>query len=136
MSHDLDGKGPTDRALAAGYDCQADLGDGRYSYGLSENIIEMPRVQMFRGNTAIEYDRTPEEAARRMVRAWMESPGHRDNIMEAGARRIGVGVASKVRTEGKDGLGKCIGRRKTSRNASRSREVLSGSPGLDMTERR
>ena len=41
--HRIDGDGPTDRALDAGYDCRADLGGGRYSYGLAENIAEHPK---------------------------------------------------------------------------------------------
>ena len=39
------GKGPTDRAPAAGYDCCAHHADGSYSYGLSESIARAGRVK-------------------------------------------------------------------------------------------
>ena len=45
FSHRIDGDGPTDRALDAGYDCRADLGGGRYSYGLAENIAKHPKLK-------------------------------------------------------------------------------------------
>ena len=35
----------------------------------------------------------PESVARAMVQAWMESPGHRENILRTQYARIGVGVA-------------------------------------------
>ena len=44
FAHDIHGKGPTDRALEAGYNCRAYNEDGSYSYGLSENIYEYPRI--------------------------------------------------------------------------------------------
>jgi len=40
FAHDIHGKGPTGRALEAGYNCRAYNEDGSYSYGLSENIYE------------------------------------------------------------------------------------------------
>ena len=52
FAHKIGGDGPTDRALAAGYDCRADVGGGRYTYGLSENITKHPRVQNWQGTTS------------------------------------------------------------------------------------
>ena len=99
--HDLLGQDPTDRALAAGYDCRAHNADGSYSYGLSENIYEYPRVQLWMtsyfGFTSQRrpetYIRSEDEAGRLLVQGWLESPGHRKNILDRDARRIGVGVA-------------------------------------------
>ena len=45
LSHTFYGQDPTNRALAAGYDCKAYRGDGSYTYGLSENIIKSPRIR-------------------------------------------------------------------------------------------
>ena len=102
LNHKLQGKDPTDRALAAGYDCRAYHGDGSYSYGLSENIAEHPRVTYWVGTSSgwsgykwspTVYYADAKEAARGLVRGWMSSPGHRANILDRDSRRIGVGVA-------------------------------------------
>ena len=97
MSHDIGGRDPTDRARAAGYNCRAYRGDGSYSYGLSENVAEHPRVTQWMGRGRsyhpVDYDRDAEEAARGLVQGWMSSPGHRENILDRDSRRIGVGIA-------------------------------------------
>ncbi len=101
FDHLIRGQDPTDRALAVGYDCRRYYADGSYTIGLSENIAEDPRVQRFTGSggwvtTNWEptiYYTTEEVAARSIVRRWMNSPGHRANILDQDARRIGVGVA-------------------------------------------
>ena len=104
FSHRIGGSNPTDRALATGYDCRADLGGGRYSYGLAENIAKHPRVQHWQGTTTLgraqwrptAYHKDAQAAARGMVNGWMNSPGHKDNILNASYRRIGVGVSASV----------------------------------------
>ncbi len=97
MSHDIGGRDPTDRAMTAGYNCRAYRGDGSYSYGLSENVAEHPRVTQWMGwgrsYNPVDYDRDAEEAARGLVQGWMSSPGHRKNILDRDSRRIGVGIA-------------------------------------------
>ena len=108
LRHTIAGKDPTDRALAAGYNCRAYHGDGSYSYGLSENITEHPRVKHWVGTSSgwsgyswrpTMYYTDAEDAARSMVRGWMNSPGHRANILDRDSRRIGVGVAVELSTE-------------------------------------
>ena len=103
MSHDIEGRDPTDRAMVAGYDCRAYRGDGSYSYGLSENIAEHPRVTQWMGfgtsYSPIDYDRDAEEVARGLVQGWMSSPGHRENILDRDSRRIGVGIAIREAPE-------------------------------------
>ena len=100
--HVVFGKDPTDRALEAGYDCRAYHEDGSYSYGLSENIFRHGRVTQWEGTswnrvawswrpaTYIVDDR---DMARELVEGWMDSLGHRANILDSDSRRIGVGVA-------------------------------------------
>ena len=87
FSHELMGRDPTGRALAAGYNCRAYRGDGSYTYGLSENIYEYPKG-----------GRNAEGVAKALVQGWMDSPGHRRNIMDRDARRIGVGVVERSGT--------------------------------------
>lgn len=97
LEHEIGGRDPTDRALAAGYNCRAYSGDGSYTYGLSENIFEYPRVTLWTGRfgsySPSGYRRDSEAMAQSLVQGWMRSPGHRENILDADARRIGVGVA-------------------------------------------
>ena len=102
LTHVIQGKDPTDRALAAGYDCRAFRGDGSYSYGLSENVAEHPRVTEWSGVgfsggpttwRPVEFDSDSRAMALGLVEGWMESPGHRANILDREARKIGVGVA-------------------------------------------
>ena len=97
LSHDIGGKDPTERAMTAGYNCRAYRGDGSYSYGLSENVAEHPRVTQWMGRGRsyhpVDYDRDAEAAARGLVQGWMSSPGHRENILDRDSRRIGVGIA-------------------------------------------
>ena len=97
LTHDLHGKDPTDRALDAGYDCRAYGSDGSYSYGLSENVAERPRVSMSRGFPGnmkpTTFDSDSEAVARGLMDQWMTSPGHKTHLMDREARRIGVGVA-------------------------------------------
>ena len=105
FGHSIDGKDPTDRALDAGYDCRAYRGDGSYSYGLSENIALRHRVNLWRGRGSRwwpeEYEVDSKAMARGLVEQWMNSPGHRQNILDRQARKVGVGVA--VAEEGKYG---------------------------------
>ena len=94
-SHKILGKGATDRALAAGYDCRAYSSNGSsYSYGFSENIARHPRVQRYSHIPKIFYADS-KAMGEVLVDAWMNSPGHRKNILEPRAKRIGVGIATK-----------------------------------------
>ena len=102
FSHTVGGKGPTDRALDNGYDCRAYWPDGLYSYGLSENIAKHPRVTQWIGTSLFGvstsyrpdiFDEDSKAMAYGLVEGWMNSPGHRANILDGDSRRIGVGVA-------------------------------------------
>ncbi len=96
FSHTLRGEGPTERALKAGYDCRAYHSDGSYSYGLSENIAKRPRITLFRGIPGnmlpVTYVRDSEAMAQEIVTGWMNSAGHRQNILDPDSKRFGVGV--------------------------------------------
>ena len=96
FSHQIDGKDQTARALAAGYDCRAYRKDGSYSYGLSENIAFRHRVtETIRSGQGAQqvskYD-SDQGVAQGLVQQWMNSPGHKKNILATGSNRIGVGV--------------------------------------------
>lgn len=81
FSHDTPGGlGPTDRAAAAGYTCERR--DGAVVWvGVAENIY-MSGHAAYTGAVAAG-----------AVDSWMDSPGHRQNILDGGYGRLGVGVA-------------------------------------------
>lgn len=83
MEHVLGGKDPTDRAISGNYRCRKYHDDGSYSYGLSENV----------GVISDDVSMSLDEKAREFVQMWYESPGHRANMLDREAVKIGVGVA-------------------------------------------
>lgn len=83
QSHELDGLGPSERGREAGFNC----------HGLAENIVHHYRVRSHVGATAKAWDADSKAVAQRLMRSWMMSPGHRDNILNPRYRGIGVGVA-------------------------------------------
>ena len=103
FDHTIGGKDPTDRALDNDYDCRAYFPDGSYSYGLSENIAKHPRVTQWIGTSSSFglstsyrpdiFDEDSKAMAFGLVEGWMNSLGHRENILDGDSLRIGVGVA-------------------------------------------
>ena len=95
FSHDTpDGLDPTDRAKRLGYNCQKNYGS-YYTYGLAENIFQSYTYSsyMTEGVKSSYTWMTDEEAvAKEIVDGWMDSPGHRANILEKKYDKIGVGV--------------------------------------------
>lgn len=88
-----DGSSMGDRYEAAGYECRAETDDG-YATG-AENIqytYYQTRVEVSNGSV-VQYD-TEQELAQALVRAWMRSPGHRENVLRPfwDDQGIGIGV--------------------------------------------
>ncbi len=88
---------PSDRGISAGYDCTKDSGDYRYT-GIAENIF-MTYVygarRTYHGpdGTRRTYDwKTPEQIVEDVVHGWMNSPGHRANILQERHDREGIGI--------------------------------------------
>ena len=103
FEHIIDGDGPTDRALDAGYDCRAYFPDGSYTHGLGENIALTPKVKAWRWTTTgaltgvkiwsvVSFHRSESSIAEAVVQQWMNSPEHRAGLLKPRYRRIGVGV--------------------------------------------
>ncbi len=107
LEHYIEGHGPVDRARIAGYPTRrrvgsvihTGIGENIYQAGLFESADERTLYRVHRGlRTVVGREtiyswRTPGELARQIVRGWMESPGHRRNILEPHYQREGVGVA-------------------------------------------
>jgi uncharacterized protein YkwD len=95
FSHEnLRSQDPTARATASGYKCYKNYGD-YYTVGIAENIFQnnlydsityIDLVPIHNWNTA-------SEIAQSTVQGWMNSPGHRQNILTKTYDREGIGVA-------------------------------------------
>ena len=90
-----EGLDPTDRGNRVGYSCLKEY-DSYYTEGLAENISQSHTYSsyMTAGVTSsyVWYD-DEETVAKNIVTGWMNSPGHRENILEGAYDRIGIGVA-------------------------------------------
>ncbi|MCF7798511.1 hypothetical protein K9M74_01260 [Candidatus Woesearchaeota archaeon] len=91
FSHDnLKGEDPTDRAIRHGYNVHKELGGGWYSDGIAENIGKMPTGDV-EGMGYVSSD--ADSIAKAHVESWMDSPGHRANILESKYSILAVGCA-------------------------------------------
>jgi len=91
LSHDnQQGESPTDRARKHGYPVRKEHGGGWYTDGIGENIGKMPTGNV-EGIGIVS--NTADAVARAQVQTWIESPGHRQNILDPSYSTIGVGVA-------------------------------------------
>ena len=90
----LDGKNPTARARAAGYNC-----------GLGENVIKHSRIQVWSvkrqagivvSRRPSVYDADSKAVARALVDHWMSGQDTRATLLRDRYRRIGVGVTIDV----------------------------------------
>ena len=95
FSHDnRQGQDPTDRGLAMGFDCRKDY-PGYYTYGLAENIWQ---GYTYGSTTTILFITrrnylSDDEIASQSVSGWMNSQGHRENILTREYTDSGIGVA-------------------------------------------
>jgi uncharacterized protein YkwD len=88
------GQDPTARGTAAGYTCRKDYGS-YYTYGIGENIFQNNLyTSVTYENGVYTYEWTsPEEIAQSTVTGWMNSEGHKKNILTSTYDREGIAVA-------------------------------------------
>ncbi|MFH1229731.1 MAG: CAP domain-containing protein [Candidatus Aenigmatarchaeota archaeon] len=95
FSHtNLKGQDPTARGNAAGYSCFKGYGS-YYTNGLGENIFQnnlYDSVTYIDGVPFYSWN-SQNELASSTVSGWMQSPGHRQNILTTTYDREGIGVA-------------------------------------------
>jgi len=89
-----DGQDPTARGEAAGYTCEKVSGDF-VTVGLAENIFQGNLYRRVRTvGTQKSYDwNSADEIAAESITGWMNSPGHRRNILETTYIKTGIGIA-------------------------------------------
>ena len=91
FSHEnLKGEGPTERAKKHGFPTEVQVDAYTTKIGIGENIGEMPTGSV-EGMGFVADDAN--SIARAQVQSWMESPGHRQNILNPEYSYIGIGVA-------------------------------------------
>jgi len=78
---DQNGDGPTERAAYFGYFCRKTITSNMYVEGIGEDIF---MIENYYGRE--------EEIAKEIVDGWMNSSGHRSNILNANYNREGIGV--------------------------------------------
>jgi uncharacterized protein YkwD len=91
----LKGMDPTDRSDAARYSCTKNYGS-YYTEGIAENIFQhnLYNSISYINGIPTSYDwNTNDEIAFQVVDGWMNSPGHRENILESNYDKEGIGVA-------------------------------------------
>ena len=94
-----EGETPADRARQRGVDCRAPTADGRTRVGVAENLFLSARYhsyQTFPGGARQYRWLATDRIAARAVATWMESPGHRANLLDPVSSGQGVGVAVSV----------------------------------------
>ena len=96
FSHtNLSGQDSSDRGAAVGYDCRKDYGS-YYTYGLAENIFWSTLYSRYQTRNGIIVSKDYyglEELASLVVNGWMDSRGHRENILNGSYDVEGIGVA-------------------------------------------
>ena len=95
FDHDTpEGLEPTDRANNAGHSCRKDYGS-YYTIGIAENIAQhwLYTSYMTIGIKSSYTWHSEESLAREIVDGWMNSPGHRENILDSDYDRLGVGIS-------------------------------------------
>jgi len=89
------GQNPTARGEAAGYLCRKNYGS-YYTYGIAENLFQnnLYSAATFYSNRETVYHwNTMEDIAQVTVGGWMNSSGHRENILTPTFDREGIGIA-------------------------------------------
>jgi len=85
FSHETpEGLSPTDRAGVADYTCRYQIGNLIYS-GIGENI------HMVTGSSVSLW--SPESIAETAVSGWLDSPGHKKNILTSNFSNEGIGIS-------------------------------------------
>jgi uncharacterized protein YkwD len=95
-----DGQDPTARGKDAGYTCLRPVSDSQFVIGLAENIFQ---GNLYSGvhTRGVEqsYDwNSADQIAEESVKAWMNSPGHRQNILDT-HERAGIGISISMDDE-------------------------------------
>ncbi|MFC7070565.1 CAP domain-containing protein [Halobaculum lipolyticum] len=88
-----DGSTFEDRYSEAGYNCRVEVDGNRYLTGAENIAYTFYREQIRNQDGSESYYSTPEELGAGVVNQWMNSQGHRENILTSAWRNEGIGIA-------------------------------------------
>ncbi len=95
FSHETpEGTNPTGRGTSQGYKCEKIIGNIMY-IGIAENIFQnnLAYKVWYTGGIPTSYEwNSQEESAQTTVDGWMDSTGHRKNILTKSFDREGIGI--------------------------------------------
>ncbi|CAN0566375.1 unnamed protein product, partial [Laminaria digitata] len=100
-----EGKDPTDRAIDAKFDCKVKSYKGVFPTGIGENILmsylyENIEIVTTNGVEERTYNwKSFEDMAEEIVRNWMGSKGHRENILRKDYHYEGIGIATNLNSQ-------------------------------------
>ncbi len=86
-----EGENFADRYERSGYTCRAPTGDGSYLTG-GENIAQTWYDTAVTTDGGTVRHTTERELARGIVNQWMNSQGHRENVLTPAWRNDGIGI--------------------------------------------
>lgn len=92
-----DGQDATTRYLEAGYNCRIEVGDTIWRSGENINAVYWDEL-----SENYSYVTNESRMAEIVVRQWMQSKGHRENILKPFWRVEGIGVSSEPYEGGKE----------------------------------
>lgn len=87
-----DGDTRSDRYEAAGYNCRVEIDSNEYATG-GENVAKSWYMATISSERGEFYFDSPQELATGIVNQWMNSTGHRENILRPYWNKEGIGVA-------------------------------------------
>lgn len=91
---DRDGDGFEKRYEEAGYECRVAAGGNRYYVGGENLAFTYAASDVRAGNRGVvNHNGNETKIGRGIVKGWMNSTGHRENILQPEWRREGIGVA-------------------------------------------
>jgi uncharacterized protein YkwD len=90
-----EGQDATARGKLAGFTCRKQIARNTFSEGLGENLFQdnlYSRIRISGSERSYDWN-TLEDIAAHSLKGWMNSPGHRRNILEKNYGQTGIGIA-------------------------------------------
>ncbi len=100
-----EGQDPTDRAIAAKFECKVKSFKGVFPTGIGENIFmsylyENIEIVTTNGVEKRTYNwKSFEDMAQEIVKNWMNSQGHKENILRQDYHYEGIGIATNLNSQ-------------------------------------
>lgn len=97
-----EGHSPTDRARIAKFECKSKGYNGIFPTGIGENILMSYLYSHYESVTINGVEtrtynwKTADDLAKEIVGNWMQSQGHRENILNKAYRYGGIGIATNL----------------------------------------